>query len=132
MSRKGQVYVFDAPAGVIEETDSGDYIFRYSEAYLASPGAVGISLTLPLRPEPYVADQLFPFFDGLIPEGWLLNLYTKNWKLNPGDRMALLLAACRDCVGAVAVVPIEEDGAHTRDETTRNGAPGKSRRRAKP
>lgn len=110
MSRRGQVYVSDEPAGIIEETDSGDYVFQYSEAYLARPDAVGVSLTLPLRPEPYVADQLFAFFDGLIPEGWLLNLYAQNWKLNAGDRMALLLAACRDCIGAVSVIDLETKG----------------------
>lgn len=107
MSRQGQVYVLDVPAGTIEETDEGEYVFQYSDEYLARPDAVGVSLTLPLRHEPYVADQLFAFFDGLIPEGWLLNLYAKNWKLNAGDRMALLLTACRDCIGAVAVVASE-------------------------
>ena len=107
MSRRGEVYVFEAPAGIIEETDAGEYVFQYSDAYLARPDAVGVSLTLPLRREPYVADQLFAFFDGLIPEGWLLDLYAKNWKLNTGDRMALLLAACRDCIGAVAVIALE-------------------------
>jgi len=107
VSRRGQVYVFDVPAGIIEETDAGEYIFQYSDEFLARPDAVGVSLTLPLRSQPYIAEQLFAFFDGLIPEGWLLNLYAKNWKLNAGDRMALLLAACHDCIGAVAVVALE-------------------------
>jgi serine/threonine-protein kinase HipA len=49
---------------------------------------------------------MLPFFDGLIPEGWLLEIAEKNWKLNPRDRMGLLLACCRDCIGAVS---IEED-----------------------
>ena len=52
---------------------------------------------------------LFPFFDGLIPEGWLLDIAEKNWKLNPRDRMGLLLACCKDCIGAVSVYPINEE-----------------------
>ena len=51
-----------------------------------------MGLTLPLRAEPYKQKVLFAFFDGLIPEGWLLNITTKNWKLNPNDRMGLLMA----------------------------------------
>jgi serine/threonine-protein kinase HipA len=49
---------------------------------------------------------LFPFFDGLIPEGWLLDIAQKNWKLNPRDRMGLLMACCKDCIGAVSVHPL--------------------------
>jgi len=47
---------------------------------------------------------LFSFFDGLIPEGWLLDVAQFIWKLDPRDRMGLLLACCRDCVGAVSII----------------------------
>jgi serine/threonine-protein kinase HipA len=66
-------------------------------------------LTLPLRAEAYEDKRLFPFFDGLIPEGWLLDIAEQTWKLNPRDRMGLLMACCRDCIGAVSVVPLEGD-----------------------
>lgn len=46
---------------------------------------------------------LFPFFDGLIPEGWLLNLATRNWKVDQADRFGLLLIACEDCIGNVSI-----------------------------
>jgi serine/threonine-protein kinase HipA len=65
-----------------------------------------VSLTLPLQDKPHVSRTMIPFFDGLIPEGWLLEIAEKNWKLNARDRMGLLLACCRDCIGAVS---IEED-----------------------
>ena len=51
---------------------------------------------------------MFPFFDGLIPEGWLLDIATKNWKLNPNDRMGLLMTCCKDCIGAVGLIGLEE------------------------
>ena len=55
----------------------------------------------------FVRDKvLFPFFDGLIPEGWLLDIAEKSWKINRRDRMSLLLACCKDCIGAVSVIPI--------------------------
>ena len=48
-------------------------------------------------------------FDGLIPEGWLLNIAENNWKINQRDRMSLLLACCKDCIGAVSVISEEEE-----------------------
>ncbi|WP_242674895.1 HipA N-terminal domain-containing protein [Niastella populi] len=66
-----------------------------------------VSLTLPLRPEPYKSNTMIPFFDGLIPEGWLLNITLKNWKLDSRERMGLLLVACKDCLGAVSIEVIE-------------------------
>jgi serine/threonine-protein kinase HipA len=54
---------------------------------------------------------LFSFFDGLIPEGWLLDIAEKNWKLNPRDRMGLLLMCCKDCIGAISVHPLNENEA---------------------
>jgi len=89
-------------AGILEETDEG-YRFSYVAGYAGREGARPVSLTLPLRGEPYEAKTLFPFFDGLIPEGWLLDLGTRNWKLDPKDRFGLLLSFCRDAVGAVGV-----------------------------
>ena len=65
--------------------------------------ALAVSLTLPLRQEPYETTILFPFFDGLIPEGWLLGVVSRNWKINQKDRFGLLLSACRDCIGDVCI-----------------------------
>jgi serine/threonine-protein kinase HipA len=51
---------------------------------------------------------MLPFFDGLIPEGWLLQIAVENWKLNPRDRMSLLLTLCRDCIGDIAIIQNEK------------------------
>ena len=46
---------------------------RWNDAdWLARPDAVPVSLTLPLRPEPYDSRSLHPFFENLLPEGWLI------------------------------------------------------------
>jgi serine/threonine-protein kinase HipA len=100
--RSGTVYYSDRPAGRIRETDSG-YEFRYFAEYLALPDATAISFSFPLGTEAWTSQSFFPFFDGLIPEGWLLDIGVKNWKIDPRDRMGLLLAFCADCVGAVGV-----------------------------
>lgn len=109
--RQGEVWIEGLRAGTISETENG-YLFAYDEEFLSLPSAEPASLTLPLRQEPYESKVLFPFFDGLIPEGWLLNIAERNWKIRRHDRMALLLTCCRDCIGNVSVVPIEEEVTH--------------------
>ena len=106
--RKGRVYCNGIPAGIITESERG-YIFVYDESYLNMPEAQPVSLTLPLRKEPFENNVMFSFFDGLIPEGWMLNIAERNWKINRRDRMALLLTCCRDCIGNVGVVPISAE-----------------------
>jgi len=103
--RKAKVFMHNELAGIITENEDG-YLFQYEKKYLENPNSKPVSLTLPVREEPFFSRNMFPFFDGLIPEGWLLEIAEKNWKLDARDRMGLLLACCRDCIGAVS---IEED-----------------------
>ena len=86
-------------AGTLTEDENG-YTFVYDKTYLENKNAEPVSLTLPLTDKPFVSNVLHPFFDGLIPEGWLLDIAEKNWKINNRDRMSLLLACCKDCIGA--------------------------------
>ena len=103
--RRGRVLFGDIPAGEIEERPDGAVVFRYLPEYLARPGAEPVSMTLPLSPEPVETIGLHPFFDGLVPEGWLLDIATRNWKLDPRDRVGLLLNLCSECIGTVRVLP---------------------------
>lgn len=100
--RTADIYVRNRFAGQLQETEEG-YEFNYSEEYLSSESPSPVSLTMPLRNEPYCSKTLFPFFDGLIPEGWLLDVVTHNWKIDQRDRFGLLLVACKDCIGNVSV-----------------------------
>lgn len=101
-NRVAYVTVRNTFAGTLRETDEG-YSFTYDRKYLASDRATPVSLTLPLRDEPYKSKTLFAFFDGLIPEGWLLDIVTRNWKVDSNDRFGLLLVACKDCIGNVSI-----------------------------
>ena len=95
------------PAGLLTELDSGEYEFVYDEKYVQTQ--VGfITFQMPVRSTPYTSKSLFPFFDGLIPEGWLLNIASESWRINKNDRMGLLLACCQHTIGAVSVHPIKE------------------------
>jgi serine/threonine-protein kinase HipA len=108
--RQAHVYIRERLAGVVIEDDNG-YAFRYFSDWIHSEHAEPASLTMPLTETTYTSKVLFPFFDGLIPEGWLLDIAERSWKLDRRDRMGLLLACCRDCIGAVSVVEIEPEEA---------------------
>jgi serine/threonine-protein kinase HipA len=103
--RKAMIKIQEKTSGILWEDDQG-YHFQYNIDYLQLPNVKPVSLTLPLSEKAYQSHVLFPFFDGLIPEGWLLEIAEKNWKLNPRDRMGLLLACCKDCIGVISVEEI--------------------------
>jgi serine/threonine-protein kinase HipA len=94
------------PVGTLSE-DGRQVTFQYSDQWLARGGAVPVSLTLPLRAASYVTDGLHPFFENLLPEGWLLELATKKLKISKDDAFGLLLATCADCIGAAEILPGE-------------------------
>jgi len=105
--RRATVYMYDKIAGILSEDDEG-FHFTYDRQYLESENAEPISLTTPLKTEIFSSKILFPFFDGLIPEGWLLDIAAKNWKLDVRDRMSILLVTCMDCIGAVSIEELKE------------------------
>lgn len=107
--RRGKVYYKEYLAGMITETDDGDYVFQYEAEYVKTHSDLFITFTMPVREEPYSENRLFPFFEGLIPEGWLLEIASESWRINKNDRMGLLLACCQNCIGAVSVVPVTEE-----------------------
>ncbi len=100
--KKAGIYMNDIFCGVLTEDESG-YHFQYDDKYLKSESARPLSPTMPLQSEEYVKEMMFPVFDGLIPEGWMLDIVHKNWKIDPRDRMSLLLTCCRDCIGNISI-----------------------------
>ena len=104
--RRAKVYLYDRLAGHLTEDEEG-YTFQYDADYL-SDDPVMLSVNFPLHNVKFHDRTLFPFFDGLIPEGWRLEIAVDNWKLDPNDRMGLLLACCRDCIGAASVREVKQ------------------------
>jgi serine/threonine-protein kinase HipA len=104
--RRGSVSLDGVPVGSIEETAYGTR-FTYDRNYVLRQG-IPISPTLPLREEPFESQGLHPFFDNLLPEGWLLDLTCQKLGLDRTDAFGLLLATCADCAGAVEVTPEQQ------------------------
>lgn len=107
MAKKAKILYDGLLAAILSETDDG-YVLQYDEHYLNQPDSKAISLTLPKQKETYKSKTLFAFLDGLIPEGWLLDIAIDHWKVKANDRFELLLTTCRDTIGAVTIEPIKK------------------------
>jgi HipA-like protein len=104
VNRTGNVYCEGQLAGRIEERPDG-FRFTYQSAYLASQDARPVSLTLPLKTEPYESKVLFPFFYGLLAEGILKDTQCRKLKLDEHDHFGRLLKTTgSDTIGDVTVV----------------------------
>ncbi|MCQ2742818.1 MAG: HipA N-terminal domain-containing protein [Bacilli bacterium] len=108
MNRQGQVFYDGELCGIIEQNDDG-FLFTYNQNWLINPKAKPISLTMPLIDKPYQSNVLFPFFDGLLPEGYLLELTIQRWGMARNDRMGILLKSCLDPIGIVSVKEISNE-----------------------
>jgi serine/threonine-protein kinase HipA len=108
MGRRALVQLAGEPVGHLEETAEG-YTFAYLAPWVVRADARPVSLTLPVRTEPYLSPRLHPAFANLLPEGWLLDLSIAKLKISADDVFGLLLAVCRDCVGEVEILPLDEE-----------------------
>lgn len=106
-SKSGIVCHRSIKAGILEKMEEG-FRFQYLPEYLSRTDAEAVSLTLPLRAEPYESKKMFPYFMGLIPEGWLLDLTSRTLKIDPENVFDLLLRCCKDCIGATGIYSEEE------------------------
>ena len=98
--RKADVFMQGKPAGVLEEIEKGKrYRFTYDDDYAGLP----VSLTMPVRERTFEFDRFPPFFDGLLPEGVLLEALLKRRKIDRNDYFSQIVAVGEDLVGAVTV-----------------------------
>lgn len=102
--RKADVFIHDIHAGVLEEISPRTaFRFTYDPAYAGPP----VSLTAPVRPEPYAYETFPPFLEGLLPEGYNLEALLRTLKIDRQDLFSQLLAVGMDMVGAVTVREVE-------------------------
>ena len=102
--KRAEVYFKDLLAGFLTDFDD-HYEFQYTNDFLEK--GYPISTNFPFQKEAFISQKLFPFFDGLIVEGGLLNIVEDNWKINKNDRMSLLLLLGEDTIGAVSIKEVK-------------------------
>jgi len=100
---KANVLVNGIFAGILEKRDKDNYVFTYDEHYKGPP----VSLTMPIKQKRYDYDKFPPFFEGLLPEGDMLEALLRKYKLDKKDYFTQLLKVGRDVVGAVTIEELE-------------------------
>jgi HipA-like protein len=104
MGRKAEVYVNETLAGILEKVNQQLYVFRYEDSYYNNPKCSAVSLTMPKKQQEYQSKFLFPFFYGLLSEGYNKELQCRLLQIDPNDHFSHLLAiAHTDTIGAVMV-----------------------------
>jgi serine/threonine-protein kinase HipA len=102
--RRAEVSMHGLPAGVLEELEAGQK-FRF--AYYENYDGPAVSITMPVEDMAFTFDRFPPFFDGLLPEGLLLEGLLKQCKIDKYDYFSQLVAVGNDLVGAVTVQELE-------------------------
>ena len=91
--------------GALAINRHGDTSFRYAETWLAKPAAGAISLSLPLRAEPFSRRESRPFFEGLLPEESQRAAIARALGLSIGNEFRLLEALGGEVAGALSLWP---------------------------
>ena len=98
--KKAKVYVDGHYAGQLIEVSRGiEYRFTYSDGYKG----LSVSLTMPISQKSYTFDRFPPFFEGLLPEGPMLEALLKKAKIDSKDLFEQLIKVGGDMVGNVTV-----------------------------
>jgi serine/threonine-protein kinase HipA len=97
--RKARILVNGIEAGIFEKLKGGKYRFNYHPDYHGAP----VSLTMPLSNRIYEFDVFPPFFEGLLPEGVMLEALLRKYKIDRNDYFGQLIKVGQDVVGAVTI-----------------------------
>lgn len=101
---KANVYVEGSPAGQLIQHSATAYRFAYAAGYSGPP----VSLTMPVDAKEFLFESLPPFFEGLLPEGEMLEGLLRQKKIDRSDLFSQLIAVGADMVGAVTVEEVDQ------------------------
>jgi serine/threonine-protein kinase HipA len=110
--RTASVYLFDRLAGRLSEIQRGR---RYRFVYEPDYDGPAVSLAMPVSQRAFDFTEFPPFFDGLLPEGVLLEALLRQRKIDRDDRFGQLLAVGADTVGAATIVG-DTQAEHTEED----------------
>jgi len=103
--RKAIILVHNKRAGVLSENTTGGYQFTYDENY----DGEAVSLTMPVTNREYSFTKFPSFFEGLLPEGIMLEGLLKIAKIDKTDYFSQLIATGNDLVGAITVKELKDE-----------------------
>ncbi len=102
--RRAAVFQQDQRAGPLAETKE-ECSFQYADGYHGIP----VSLTLTIRPEPYLFSRFPPVFEGLLPEGMMRDALLRRLNIDEDDHFSQLISVGGDLVGSITVFAVDEE-----------------------
>lgn len=102
--RKASIFVDNKLAGELQEIVRGKH---YQFVYLKTYNGPSVSLEMPICKSLYEFDRFPPFFEGLLPEGIMLEGLLRQTKIDRHDLMSQLITVGGDLVGNVTVEAAE-------------------------
>ena len=100
--RQARIFIHNIPAGILTEINRNEYHVEYNPNYTGQP----ISLTMPIQNKLFHFNKFPPFFEGLLPEGMMLEALLRRNKINKDDYFSQLMLTGEDMIGAVTVKEI--------------------------
>jgi serine/threonine-protein kinase HipA len=108
VNSKLKVFVNQREAGELWLDPQRRFCFQYNKSWINSPDSYRLSISLPLREDPYLNDDSYSYFTNLLPEGKILNVLSGKLQIPVSNQFELLRAIGGDCAGAVSLF---EEGA---------------------
>jgi serine/threonine-protein kinase HipA len=100
------VYLHRDLIGSLERDEQARLSFRYRSEWVEQ-GGEQLSLSLPLREEPFDDAECRPFFAGLLPEGEFLRSIARFFQISAENPFSVLREIGGECAGAVSLAPPE-------------------------
>ena len=105
LKRKLDVYLRDDLVGRLWLGERRRFVFQYDTAWLKRKSPIPLSLSLPLKTEPYLDDTARPFFSNLLPEAGIRQTIARRLGISEQNDYDLLREIGGECAGAVSVLP---------------------------
>lgn len=109
--KQANVYYNGFLAGLLEKkTNPTNYVFTYIDEYLVNRDLPAISLSFPKTKKQFEADELFPFFYGMLTEGINKEIQCRLLKIDEEDDFTRLLKTTgEDTIGAISLKELSEE-----------------------
>jgi serine/threonine-protein kinase HipA len=96
------IWFDDLAVGQVDVAADGSLSLRYADRWLQTAGAFPLSVTMPLRADPYPSDVISPWLANLLPEEEQLQVLTRSLGLDQADVLAVLAEIGGDTAGALS------------------------------
>ncbi len=105
MTRTLDIYLHKKKAGRLTQDNDATLSFVYAPEYLAGDEHHAISVSMPLREEPYPDKITRPYFSGLLPDERARRRLASVLGVSEGNVFSLLEIIGGECAGALSLLP---------------------------